>query len=340
MSKIVNSFIFFLLLLTLSGCQEPDSEVVTIPEEIDCEVDVDHEDCEEEIILNCMPGTIQEGDECVEDDDYEEPKICKAVDFVYDEENLTYNLVFSDEFDGTELNTDLWTAANTPYGGGNNELQYYTPNNITVEDGLLKITAELETKSGKPYTSSKIDSRYKFKFTYGIVEVRAKQPAGKGTWAAAWMMPALSHYGGWPNSGEIDIMEYVGYDASKVHATVHTEIYYHQLGTQKGSSKNVENLDTEFHVYKLIWLPDRIEFHVDDMLIYKYQPGKYQSCPGSSQWPFDRDFYLILNLAIGGDWGGAQGVDDSIFPTTFEVDYVKVYQAEELENITQTKDPS
>lgn len=333
MKKLFNLFTIIAISISLSACSQAEEEIV------DCTITPDHESCEYEP-LNCAPGYVQEYDQCVSDNDYEEPKVCKAVNFEYNEETLTYSLVFSDEFDGSELDTDKWRATDSAYGGGNNELQYYTPNNITIEDGLLKITALNETYGGKEYTSSKIETRYNFTFTYGIVEIKAKQPAGTGTWSAGWMMPSISHYGGWPDSGEIDIFEYVGYDPLKTHATIHTEIYYHKLGTQKGSSKNVDNLDTEFHVYKLEWLPEKMSFYVDDELVYKYEPGKYQSCPESNQWPFDRDFYLILNLAIGGDWGGAQGVDDSIFPTTMEVDYVRVYQAEELIDIEQTEDPN
>lgn len=334
MKTIFKLCILLLISISLSACtQAEEGEIV------DCTITPEDESCVWEPI-SCAPGFKQEYDKCIEDTDYEEPKVCKAVNFVYDEENLTYNLIFSDEFDGTELDTEKWTATDSSYGGGNNELQYYTPNNITIEDGLLKITAQKESYNGREYTSSKIETRYKFKFTYGVVEIRAKQPAGRGTWSAGWMMPAISHYGGWPNSGEIDIFEYVGYDPLKTHSTIHTEIYYHKLGTQKGSAKNVENLDTEFHVYKVEWLPDRMSFYVDDELVFKYEPGKYQSCPGANQWPFDRDFYLILNLAIGGDWGGAQGIDDDIFPTTMEVDYVRVYQAEELVDIEQTEDPN
>ena len=297
---------------------------------------------EEEIIVECLEGFIQEGAGCIPDPDYIDLTACHGSYYSYEEEQVLLNmeLVWSDEFDGTELNLDNWKVADTSYGGGNNELQYYHPDNVTVSDGTLKITALDQSYGGKSYTSGKIDSKYGFTFTYGVVEVRAKAPTGVGTWAAAWMMPSTSHYGGWPDSGEIDIMEYVGYDPLKMHSTIHTDLYNHKSGTQKGSAKNVDNLDTEFHVYRLEWLPESITFYVDDEFVYKFDPGRFQSCPNDRQWPFDRDFYLILNLAIGGDWGGVQGVDENIFPTVFEIDYVRVYQAPELEDIEQTLDPS
>ena len=317
MRKII-SVILLSSILLLSGCTDP----------------------VEQEVIDCLTGYKQVGDTCVPDPDYIDYTKCKGSFFEYDKETLTYQLVFEDEFEGTEINRDYWNVSDTQYGGGNNELQYYSPDNIEVSNGTLKITALQESKSNRDYTSGKIDSRYGFTFTYGMVEIRAKQPAGTGTWSAAWMMPVTSHYGGWPSSGEIDIVEYVGYDPYKIHSTVHTDIYYHKIGTQKGSAKNVDNLDTEFHVYKMEWLPESITFYVDDELVYKYSPGATQTCPNYKQWPFDRDFYIILNLAIGGDWGGAQGVDDSIFPTVFEIDYVKVYQAIELEDIEQTFDPN
>lgn len=263
----------------------------------------------------------------------EQPKICKSVDFVYDYDSLTYNLVFSDEFDGTELDLEKWRYEVNGSGGGNNELQYYTDENVVVEDGLLKIIAKKEEYLGKEYTSSRITTENNFEFTYGIVEVRAKQPAGKGTWSAAWMMPAESLYGRWPNSGEIDIMEFVGYEDTRIHSTIHTKLFNHKAGSQRGSSKIVEDVTQNFHIYKVEWLPDKMIFSIDDVVIFTYQPGKYINCPEFDQWPFDMDFFVILNIAIGGDWGGAQGVDDTIFPTTMEVDYVKIYQAEEFENL-------
>ena len=264
--------------------------------------------------------------------DQPDTSTCKAVDFEYDYDALTYNLVWGDEFDGTELDEDKWVYEVNGSGGGNNELQYYTRDNTVVEDGILKIIARNEEYLGRDYTSSRITSKGYGEFKYGIIEIRSKQPVGTGTWSANWMMPAVSKYGGWPNSGEIDIMEFVGYDPGLVHATVHTDLYNHPDNTQKGSSLSKDNdYVNEFHTFKLEWLPDKMTFYVDDVSYFTYKPSRYSNCPDQKSWPFDNEFFIILNVAIGGGWGGANGVDDSIFPTTMEVDFVRVYQAKEFE---------
>lgn len=263
-----------------------------------------------------------------------EPEVyCKAVGFEYDYDTLVYDLVWSDEFDGDTLDLEKWNYEINGDGGGNNELQYYTDQNTIVEDSLLKIVAKKEDYLGKEYTSSRVTST--FNFTYGIVEIRTKVPPGTGTWAANWMMPVNTTYGIWPNSGEIDIMEFVGYSPETIHGTIHTKLYNHKDGTQQGDSVYIENLVNDFHTYKVEWLPDKLIFSVDDVEYFTFNPGKYQSCPEYREWPFDQPFYIILNTAIGGDWGGAAGVDDSIFPTTMEIDYVRVYQSETITNIEQ-----
>lgn len=281
--------------------------------------------CGDKEPLSCAPGFYEEDGECVE-----EPPVCYAPgDY---SETLTYELVWSDEFDGDTLDPDNWRYEVNAFGGGNNELQYYTDQNTSVENGLLTITARLEEYLGRDYTSSRITTENRFEFTYGMVEARIKVPAGTGTWSAFWMMPSFERYGGWPDSGEIDIMEHVGYDDDAIHGTVHTSIYNHKQGSQKGGSVNdVDDATSEFHIYKIEWLPDRIDFYLDDEMYFSYQPNKFSSCPSRNIWPFNGDFFLILNIAIGGDWGGAQGVDDDIFPTSMEIDYVRVYQASELE---------
>jgi beta-glucanase (GH16 family) len=275
---------------------------------------------------------------CGEGEDQPDPLpdpqvFCKGTGYTYDYESLDYQLVWSDEFDGDTLDLEKWTYEVNGSGGGNNELQYYTDQNTVVEDGLLKIIAKKESYNDRDYTSSRITSD--FDFTYGIVEIRTKVPPGRGTWAANWMMPAYPTYGIWPNSGEIDIMEYVGYMPEVVHSTVHTKLFNHKLGSQKGDTLTIPNLEDAFQVYKVEWLPDKIIFSVDDVEVFTFWPGQYLDCPEFGQWPFDHDFFIILNIAIGGDWGGAEGVDDTIFPTTMEVDYVRVYQDETITNIEQ-----
>jgi len=237
----------------------------------------------------------------------------------------TYDLVWSDEFDYTGLpNSSKWGYDVGGGGWGNNELQYYTESrleNARVENGNLIIEARKESYGGSAYTSARLITKGKGDWLYGKIEVRAKLPGGRGTWPAIWMLPTDWAYGGWPSSGEIDIMEYVGYDPGVVHGTIHTEAYNHTLGTQKGSSINVSDAESAFHVYSITWTPDDMKFYVDDTKYFSFfAQGDYKT------WPFDKRFHLLLNIAVGGNWGGAQGVDETIFPVQMEVDYVRIYQ--------------
>ncbi|WP_242927560.1 glycoside hydrolase family 16 protein [Pontibacter vulgaris] len=209
-------------------------------------------------------------------------------------------------------------------GWGNNELQYYTnsTSNANVADGTLKITARKENKEGKEYTSARLVSKNKGDFLYGRFEIKAKLPTGRGTWPAIWMLPTDWAYGGWPKSGEIDIMEHVGYDQNNVHITVHTEAFNHSKNTQKGKSKVIETASTAFHLYRVDWTPYAVRGYIDDLPVFEF----INSGKGFEEWPFDKRFHLLLNLAVGGNWGGAQGVDPSVYPQTMEVDYVRVYK--------------
>ncbi len=253
----------------------------------------------------------------------------------------TYELVWSDEFDYTGLpNSSKWGYDVGGNGWGNNELQYYTSNrteNARVENGNLIIEARKESYGGNQYTSARLITKGKGDWLYGKIEVRAKLPGGKGSWPAIWMLPTDWAYGGWPASGEIDIMEHVGYDPGIVHGSIHTNAYNHTLGTQKTSSFSVSDAETAFHVYSLEWTPDKVMVFVDDTKYFTfYAQGDYKN------WPFDKRFHLLLNIAVGGNWGGAQGVDDNIFPIKMEVDYVRVYQdlttsVDEIENTASIK---
>ena len=212
-------------------------------------------------------------------------------------------------------------------GWGNNELQYYTnsTNNANVANGILSIIARKEFRDGKNYTSARLVTKNKGDFLNGRIEVRAKLPSGRGTWPAIWMLPTDWEYGNWPNSGEIDIMEHVGYDPTRVHFSVHTEAYNHTKGTQKSTNRIIPTAMTEFHKYRVDWTPYAVRGYFDDEFIFEFvNEGK-----GTSTWPFDKKFHLLLNLAIGGNWGGVNGVDDGIFPATFEIDYVRVYKMKE-----------
>ncbi len=234
-------------------------------------------------------------------------------------------LVWSDEFDYSGLPSSAkWTCEEGGHGWGNNELQFYTLNrtqNARVENGVLIIEALKETYQGRDYTSSRLITTGKGDWLYGRFEIKAKVPSGRGTWPAIWMLPTDWAYGNWPASGEIDIMEHVGYDPTHVFGTAHTQAYNHKLGTQKGGSVTGPDWESQFHVYAIEWTAAKIDFIVDDQVYYTFNnEGTWE------KWPFDKRFHFVLNLAVGGDWGGAQGVDPSIFPKRMEVDYVRVYQ--------------
>jgi beta-glucanase (GH16 family) len=239
-----------------------------------------------------------------------------------------WQLVWADEFDTDGmLDTASWNYVTGGSGFGNNELQFYTasrPENARIENGLLVIEARKEDLGGNSYSSARVTTKGKHDMTYGRVEVRAKLPTGRGTWPAIWMLYSDSPYGtrGWPDNGEIDIMEHVGFDQGTVHATVHTKAFNHTIGTQVGQSVFLEDASTAFHVYAIEWTEDRIRAFVDDEQYFSFA----NSGNGWEEWPFDHRFHLILNIAIGGNWGGAQGVDDSIFPQRMEIDYVRFYE--------------
>lgn len=231
---------------------------------------------------------------------------------------------WADEFDYQGVPEPLkWSYDLGGHGWGNNELQYYTnrAENAFVDKGVLSITARKENFEQKQYTSTRLVSKNKGDILYGRVEVRAKIPAGRGTWPAIWMLPTDWEYGGWPSSGEIDIMEHVGFDPNRIHITTHSEAYYWRIGTQRSATKIIENATTEFHLYRIDWTPYAIRGFIDNIQIFT----SLNDGTGYKAWPFDKRFHLLLNLAIGGDWGGQQGVDDSIFPVSMEVDYVRFY---------------
>src|SRR5690554_435506 len=242
-----------------------------------------------------------------------------------------YNLVWSEEFNaerhsgGKPALPDMekWWYENLPKGAVNNELQTYvggfrgTDTVAAISDGTLKIIA---LKSGNDILSARINSNESW--TYGYFEARLRVPGGKGTWPAFWMLPEKENLN-WPLDGEIDIMEYVGYQPNVVHSTVHTGAYNHMIGTQKGASKTIQNAETAFHIYAVEWTADYIKGFVDGEEYFRFNND---GAGNKETWPFNVPFYLKLNLAWGGDWGGAQGVDESKLPATYEIDYVRVYQ--------------
>ena len=239
-----------------------------------------------------------------------------------------WQLVWSDEFDAEGLpDTTKWNYATrgNAWGWGNNEKQWYTvadADNAYIRDGILTITAIKEPTSGKDYSSARLTTKGKGDWKYCKVEVKAKMPEGRGTWPAIWMMPTDNVYGNWPKSGEIDIMEHVGYNIDTVFSTVHTERFNHTKGTQVGQRIKLPTATTEYHVYSMEWDKNEIRSFVDGKHYFTFT----NNGEGFESWPFDQPFYLILNLAVGGGLGGKKGIDDSLFPHQFNIDYVRVYQ--------------
>jgi beta-glucanase (GH16 family) len=240
-------------------------------------------------------------------------------------------LVWSDEFDysgtpdSTKWNYDMGDGCPNVCGWGNNESQFYTKDskNVRAENGNLVIEAHKDSLGGKAYTSTRIVSKLKGDWLYGRIEVRAKLPKGIGTWPAIWMLATDRKYGGWPAMGEIDIMEHVGYDPGVIHGTIHTETYNHGKGTQKEGKITVADCMDAFHVYAIDWSKDKLDFYVDETLYHTVTRDPNEDFKG---WPFDQRFHLIMNIAVGGNWGGQKGIDDSIWPQRMEIDYVRVYQ--------------
>jgi beta-glucanase (GH16 family) len=235
----------------------------------------------------------------------------------------TKKLVWADEFNYSGLpDTAKWG-----YEEGlvrNKEAQYYTRarlKNAHVENGNLTISACKEEFEGAHYTSASLITKGLYEFTYGRIEVRAKLPEGKGTWPAIWTLGANMSRVGWPTCGEIDIMEFVGFEPNKVFANVHTKDYNHTRGNGRGGQITAENPYADFHIYAVEWYTDRLDFYFDDK--------KYYTCPrkgeGIGEWPFIEPQYLLINLAIGGTWGGRNGIDDAIFPVDYQIDYVRIY---------------
>ena len=235
-----------------------------------------------------------------------------------------WRLVWSDEFDKPGApDPAKWT-----YEKGmvrNHEAQYYTPDrrqNARVEDGVLVIEARKEAFAGSSYTAASLTTESKASWAHARVEVRAKLPTGRGTWPAIWMLGNSHRTEGWPACGEIDIMENVGFDPDIIHANIHTRKYNHAINTGKGAKITVPQPHKDFHLYAVEWDTERMDFFVDGKKYFTYVNEK----SGPAAWPYDSPHYLILNIAIGGDWGGQKGIDDAIFPQRMEVDYVRVYQ--------------
>ena len=246
-------------------------------------------------------------------------------------EGKEWELVWSDEFEGSGLpDSTKWSYNIGNWGWGNNELQYYTSNrieNARQENGNLIIEAR-KNDMGKEWTSARLSTDGREAFLYGKIEFRAKVPVKRGTWSAGWLLgddyvDEIS----WPYCGEIDVLECVGFEIDDEtgkglnHATCHTRSYYFKQGNQIGSMIEVENMNTEFHTYAIEWYPDVIYGLVDGVRYYTYDKNKDEL-----EWPFFKAQNIIINLAIGGGWGGAKGMDETFNSQQYILDYVRVYQ--------------
>jgi beta-glucanase (GH16 family) len=239
-----------------------------------------------------------------------------------------YTLAWQDEFNAGALNTTSWSFENGDgcpniCGWGNNELEYYTdrPENLFFQDGKLIIEARNESYNGKNYTSSKILTRGKKPFRFGRLDIRAKLPKGKGIWPAFWLLPQTNVYGGWPRSGEIDLMEMIGHEANRSYGTLH-------YGPGPGSIQISRNytlpsgiFNDEFHVFSLEWKIDQVKWYIDGNLYSTVNKADV----GGNTWPFNEEFFVIFNMAVGGNWPGSPDAT-TYFPQWLIVDYIRLYQ--------------
>jgi beta-glucanase (GH16 family) len=236
-----------------------------------------------------------------------------------------WKLVWADEFNYNGLpDSSKWTAETGGHGWGNHELQYYTrgrTENARVKDGMLTIEARKEKWENNNYTSARLITKQKGDWQYGKIEVKAKLPSGTGTWPAIWMLASTKPLQ-WPDDGEIDIMEHVGCNQGVVHGSVHCKKYYHSIGTQKTDTIQVTDCSTSFHVYSVEWNKEEVKIGIDGKMFFSFT----NEHTGYTAWPFDNKMHLLLNIAVGGDWGGMKGIDEKIWPQQMLVDYVRVYQ--------------
>ena len=241
---------------------------------------------------------------------------------------MKYKLIWSDEFDYQgKPDSSKWTHDIGGHGWGNKESQFYVDDERAcyVQDGKLVIKAFKEKKENCDYISAKIKTYGKFSMQYGRVEVKAKLPKGSGTWPAIWFLGnSIKEGSPWPLCGEIDLMEYVGKDPNKLVFSLHTKAYNHRLNNHRTKVVEIEGISDRFVEYAMNWEKDYIEFFVDGESVVRFNRGERSLDHDVTGWPFDQPFYLILNLAIGGTWGGK--IDDSIFPVAFEIEYVRVYE--------------
>jgi beta-glucanase (GH16 family) len=251
---------------------------------------------------------------------------CKDPNTNKDQEREGWVLDWQDEFDYTGLpDSTKWGYDVGGHGWGNNELQYYTHArlaNAEVSNGTLKIRTLKEQMEGKEYTSARLSTKGKKGFLYGRIDIKAKLAPGRGLWPAVWMLGDEISTTGWPEAGEIDIMEHVGFEKDSVFGTVHTTSYNHIIGTQKGKKMFINDPYGSFHLFSLVWTPERMDFLLDDQLLNSFA-NEHKT---NKEWPFDKPFHLLMNIAVGGGLGGQKGIDSTVFPGVLEIDYVRAYK--------------
>ncbi len=284
--------------------------------------------------VETLSFAFEEDPDAVQNENIASPSL-KLFDNAQVEMGDTLELVFSDEFDGDRVDPETWffeTGDGSQYGiigWGNNELQWYLPNSAQVSDGTLKITARRQSTNGYNYTSARINTRDRVAVRYGRIEARMKLPPGQGLWPAFWLLGQDSPYGEWAASGEIDVVEAVNLDGTggnQVFGTIHFGGEFpNNLSTEERYTPSTDVTD-EFHVYAVEWDETEIRWYVDDVLYSVLNAWSSTAAPFPA--PFDQPFYILLNVAVGGNFPGAPSVD-TVFPVTMEVDYVRVYSGEE-----------
>ncbi|RIK78902.1 MAG: glucan endo-1,3-beta-D-glucosidase [Planctomycetota bacterium] len=244
-----------------------------------------------------------------------------------------WKLIWSDEFDGDKLDYSKWEAEVNAFGGGNDEQQMYTDRkeNVRVENGSLVIEARKDNPNiqgtTRPYSSGRVRTKHRGDWKYGKIEARAKLPEGEGMWSAVWMLPTEEKYGGWAASGEIDIIEINGKSPETAHLTIHHGGGWPNNRQTGGKHKLDEGKYTDdFHVYAIEWQAKSIRWLIDGKPVY--ESSDWQSAGGKFPAPFDQEFHLILNLAVGGRFVGRPS-EKTVFPSRMLVDYVRVYQQSE-----------
>lgn len=241
---------------------------------------------------------------------------------------MDFRLVWSDEFDYEgKPDPKIWDYEIGAHGFGNNEQQAYVDHvdNAYVKNGMLHIAGMKKECDGKNFTSAKLTTYGKRNFQYGKFEFRAKMPAGKGTWPAIWMLPDGFREGmKWPECGEIDILEHIGRMQGRVHFSLHTKKYNHIKRTQYTTINQIDDVCDKFYTYAMIWKKNSIEFLMDGESVAKFERGRDGMDASEAGWPFDQPFYLMINLALGGYWGGE--IDEESLPAELLIDYIRYYE--------------